>query len=177
MSDWKKYLHIGLGGRHCSCCFPAPGSLDRRKQYRKAKRKAEAEAIRIGIEELYDAEAELMAYAEEMDDADAEEMAEMQEDFAESTLSEPVEYTEDYFRHDDIFPNDEAYYYGYDDYYRDFPSDYSNDYFETNATPTVYVVTYAKYIIAVFNNRTAAKELADNICGSYEQHIVYTTRL
>lgn len=55
MSDWKKYLHIGRGGRNCSCCFPAPGSLDRRKQYRKAKREAEAEAIRIGMEELYDA--------------------------------------------------------------------------------------------------------------------------
>jgi hypothetical protein len=63
--------------------------LDRRKQYRKAKRKAEAEAIRIGMEEMYDAEAELMAYGEEMDG--------MEEDFAESILSEPVEYTEDYF--------------------------------------------------------------------------------
>lgn len=30
-----RYLHIGPGGRKCSCCFPGPRHKD--KEYRKAK--------------------------------------------------------------------------------------------------------------------------------------------
>lgn len=38
-SQYKKHLVIGPGGRGCNCCFPAPGSKDRKAQYRSAKRK------------------------------------------------------------------------------------------------------------------------------------------
>lgn len=34
----SKYLRCGPGGRRCICCFPAPGSKERKAKYRKAKR-------------------------------------------------------------------------------------------------------------------------------------------
>ena len=43
----QKHLTIGPGGRHCRCCFPAPGSKERKREYRNAKRKEEREALRI----------------------------------------------------------------------------------------------------------------------------------
>ncbi len=33
------HLRVGPGGRRCACCFPAPGSMERRKRFRVAKRK------------------------------------------------------------------------------------------------------------------------------------------
>jgi hypothetical protein len=33
------FLRIGPGGRRCTCCFPAPGSKERKAAYRTAKRK------------------------------------------------------------------------------------------------------------------------------------------
>lgn len=49
MTIVSRFLHIGRGGRGCSCCFPAPGSKDRKTQYRSAKRKAKREAFRIEL--------------------------------------------------------------------------------------------------------------------------------
>ncbi len=43
----SKFLCIGPGGRNCNCCFPAPGSKDRKLQYRMAKRKENREAFKI----------------------------------------------------------------------------------------------------------------------------------
>jgi len=43
----SKYLCVGPGGRKCNCCFPAPGSKARRLEYRKAKRNAKREAMKI----------------------------------------------------------------------------------------------------------------------------------
>lgn len=43
----NKYLDIGVGGRHCVCCFPAPGSKARRILFRQAKRKEKREAMRL----------------------------------------------------------------------------------------------------------------------------------
>lgn len=34
-----KTLSIGPGGFKCHCCFPAPGSKDRRKAFKSARRK------------------------------------------------------------------------------------------------------------------------------------------
>lgn len=49
-SQVKKHLTIGPGGRSCACCFPAPGSRERKLQYRGAKRKASREAMRLESE-------------------------------------------------------------------------------------------------------------------------------
>jgi disulfide oxidoreductase YuzD len=35
----NKYLHVGPGGVKCACCFPAPGSKERRKRVRAAKKR------------------------------------------------------------------------------------------------------------------------------------------
>ena len=35
----NKYLRVGPGGVKCACCFPAPGSKDRRWRVRIAKKK------------------------------------------------------------------------------------------------------------------------------------------
>ena len=40
------FLSIGPGGRRCVCCFPAPGSKNRKAQYRSAKRKSNTEVKR-----------------------------------------------------------------------------------------------------------------------------------
>lgn len=34
----NKHLKVGVGGRGCPCCFPAPGSKERKQLYRSAKR-------------------------------------------------------------------------------------------------------------------------------------------
>lgn len=49
-STTKKYLCIGVGGRRCPCCFPAPGN--RKEVYRSAKRKEKAEAFKIEQQDL-----------------------------------------------------------------------------------------------------------------------------
>lgn len=46
MPSYKKLLCIGPGGRRCVCCFPAPGSKDRKAAYRAAKRKAAKLALK-----------------------------------------------------------------------------------------------------------------------------------
>lgn len=43
----NKHLKAGPGGVRCVCCFPAPGSKDRKLEFRKAKRKEKREALRI----------------------------------------------------------------------------------------------------------------------------------
>lgn len=50
----SKYLCVGPGGRKCRCCFPAPGSKDRRSQFRSAKRKAERIAVREALADMED---------------------------------------------------------------------------------------------------------------------------
>ena len=43
----NRYLCIGPGGRKCACCFPSPGSKERRFEYRKAKRLEKKEALKV----------------------------------------------------------------------------------------------------------------------------------
>lgn len=43
----NRYLCVGVGGRNCSCCFPAPGSKERKLLYRVAKRTEAREAMKI----------------------------------------------------------------------------------------------------------------------------------
>ena len=65
----NKHLHVGPGGRRCICCFPAPGSRDRRAQYRISKRKADRAA-------MYEAYNEIAEHEEML----AEEVAKQYED-------------------------------------------------------------------------------------------------
>ena len=44
--NYKKFLAVGPGGRKCACCFPAPGSKERRLVIRSAKRKEKREAMK-----------------------------------------------------------------------------------------------------------------------------------
>lgn len=44
-------LPIGPGGAQCSCCFPPPGSDARRKEFKRARRKAAKLAFEL--EELH----------------------------------------------------------------------------------------------------------------------------
>ena len=71
MVKTSRYLSIGPGGRNCSCCFPAPRSKDRRKQYRIAKRKADREAMKNAEADLVDcwAEMEEIQHAFDLEDA------------------------------------------------------------------------------------------------------------
>lgn len=48
----NKYLHVGVGGRRCPCCFPRPGSAERRAKYRAAKRREQREAWAIALDEI-----------------------------------------------------------------------------------------------------------------------------
>jgi len=50
----SRYLHVGPGGMNCTCCFPAPRSKDRRKQWRRAKRRSDREAMRNAMADLVD---------------------------------------------------------------------------------------------------------------------------
>lgn len=43
----KKHLCIGPGGKNCPCCFPAPGSKERKAEFRRAKRRSNKEAIKV----------------------------------------------------------------------------------------------------------------------------------
>lgn len=55
----NRHLSIGPGGRKCICCFPAPGSKDRKLQYRNAKRaeiRAALKAEEVGNDTYYDIE-------------------------------------------------------------------------------------------------------------------------
>ena len=47
MPRYSKHLSIGPGGVGCACCFPAPGSKERKQHFRAAKRKEKREALRI----------------------------------------------------------------------------------------------------------------------------------
>lgn len=52
----NKHLHIGVGGRNCVCCFPAPNSKERKAEYRRAKRAEQREASKLVQEDLWDME-------------------------------------------------------------------------------------------------------------------------
>lgn len=56
----SRYLKIGPGGRQCACCFPRPGSKDRRAQFRSAKRKAERAALREAEQDIIEHEILIM---------------------------------------------------------------------------------------------------------------------
>ncbi len=45
----SKHLKVGPGGVRCNCCFPAPGSKDRRLEYRRAKRLDKKAAFKIEV--------------------------------------------------------------------------------------------------------------------------------
>jgi hypothetical protein len=47
MNKYSKYCKVGPGGMNCSCCFPSPGSKDRKYHFRAAKRKEKIEAFKI----------------------------------------------------------------------------------------------------------------------------------
>ena len=42
-----KFLCVGPGGTTCTCCFPAPGSRERKLEYRRAKRREKRDAMRV----------------------------------------------------------------------------------------------------------------------------------
>lgn len=50
----SRYLKIGPGGRRCDCCFPAPGSRDRRSEFRRAKKRAHREAMCNAMADMID---------------------------------------------------------------------------------------------------------------------------
>lgn len=52
MSKTMKYLHVGPGGRNCSCCFESPSSKGRKLEFRKAKKREKREAIKESMEDL-----------------------------------------------------------------------------------------------------------------------------
>lgn len=43
---YSRSLCIGPGGIKCICCFPAPGSKDRKYQFRAAKKKDKRDAFK-----------------------------------------------------------------------------------------------------------------------------------
>lgn len=47
MNTINKHLSIGPGGMKCVCCFPAPGSKERKAEFRRAKRREVREAIKL----------------------------------------------------------------------------------------------------------------------------------
>jgi len=49
-----RFLCIGPGGRNCTCCFPAPGSKERKLAYKAAKRKEAKEALKIELQSIED---------------------------------------------------------------------------------------------------------------------------
>lgn len=68
MVKHTRFLCVGPGGRNCPCCFPAPGSQDRRKQYRAAKRKADREAMREAMNDYEWPLVELIDLAKQEDE-------------------------------------------------------------------------------------------------------------
>ncbi len=51
-NNYTRFLHVGPGGRKCTCCFPGPGTKDRRAQYRLAKRRYRCEIRKLICEEM-----------------------------------------------------------------------------------------------------------------------------
>jgi len=49
---YSKYLHVGPGGIKCNCCFPAPGSKERKKEFRRAKRKEKQDSLKYEMKEM-----------------------------------------------------------------------------------------------------------------------------
>jgi hypothetical protein len=43
----NKHLTIGPGGVNCVCCFPAPGSKERKSEFRRAKRNEKRAALKV----------------------------------------------------------------------------------------------------------------------------------
>lgn len=123
MVKTSRYLSIGPGGRNCSCCFPAPGSKDRRKQYRIAKRKADREAMKNAEADLID---QHLAESEELN---AEyEMAYGPYGSPFDDPWEDYDYYEDLRMQEDNddWDDDESY---YDDDYGDSYDDYGDSYY------------------------------------------------
>lgn len=100
----NKHLSIGPGGMNCRCCFPAPGSKDRRSQFRRAKKKADRIAIREAMADVED---------------EAQLILEIQRDL--EYYSKSIEDTWDYIEDDDnsFFYDDEP----RDQYYYDDEAD------------------------------------------------------
>jgi len=46
MNEVKKHLTVGPGGCSCPCSFTAPGSKERKAEFRRAKRRSEREAMK-----------------------------------------------------------------------------------------------------------------------------------
>ena len=109
--DNSRYLSIGPGGRRCQCCFPAPGSKDRRAQFRIAKRKAERAAMIEANNDLIDHEAMIdeeikavaafdEAYGDEYDYLLEEREAEFEDEMQMTTLAStctPRQYGDSYY--------------------------------------------------------------------------------
>lgn len=47
VTRFNKHLTIGPGGVKCPCCFPAPGTPERRAEFRRAKRKEKLAAMKV----------------------------------------------------------------------------------------------------------------------------------
>lgn len=43
----NKHLTVGPGGVKCPCCFPSPGSKERKAEFRRAKRKEKRAALKV----------------------------------------------------------------------------------------------------------------------------------
>lgn len=56
MSRFDKHLTIGPGGIKCACCFPAPGSKERKLAFRAAKKTSRREALNAAFKQLADKE-------------------------------------------------------------------------------------------------------------------------
>lgn len=102
----SRYLTIGPGGRKCNCCFPAPGSKDRRAQFRIAKRRAEREAakeieldILDGIELQKEIERDNASYFEEEAYYDSLD-SDFYDDFDEIEKAFSKDYDDDDFLYD-----------------------------------------------------------------------------
>ena len=50
----KKLILIGPGGMNCRCCAPSPGSPERKKVLRVARRKADHFLLEEGLEDHYE---------------------------------------------------------------------------------------------------------------------------
>jgi hypothetical protein len=48
----NKHLCIGPGGMGCPCCFPAPGSRERKLEFRRAKLREKRLALKEAEQEL-----------------------------------------------------------------------------------------------------------------------------
>ena len=50
----KKFLRVGPGGMHCPCCYPAPGTKERKKLIRAGRRREATDAFKIEELNFYD---------------------------------------------------------------------------------------------------------------------------